>query len=87
MRSARGIERHGTSSVMTQWTVCAVAMKVTDTAYNGIAALLSHTRRKARATKGAAPRSEQTTTREPDWGNLARYDERKVGLDEIVRGA
>ena len=32
------------------------------------------------------PRTEQTT-REPDWGNLARYDERKVDLDEIVRGA
>ena len=31
MRSTRSIERHGTSSVMTQWAVCAVAMKVTDT--------------------------------------------------------
>ena len=34
------IERHGTSFVMTQWSVCAVAMKVTDRAYDGIAALL-----------------------------------------------
>ena len=40
-----------------------------------------------RATKGADPRTKQTTTRELDWRNLARYDERKVGLDEIVRGA
>ena len=86
MRSTRSIERHGTSCVMTQWAVCAVAMKVTDGAYDGIAALLLHTRRKTPATKGADSRTEQTATREPDWGNLARYDERKVGLDEIVRG-
>ena len=38
------------------------------------------------ATEGADPRTEQTT-REPDWGNLARYDDRKDGLDGIVRGA
>ena len=28
--------------------------------------------------KGADPRTEQTTTREPDWGNLASYDERTI---------
>ena len=28
---------------------------------------------------------EQTTSREPGWGNLASYDERKVDLDDIVR--
>ena len=33
--------------------------------------------------KGADPRTEQTTTRESDWGNLASYDERKDDLDEI----
>ena len=33
--------------------------------------------------KGAYPRAEQTTTREPDWGNLASYDERKNDFDEI----
>ena len=72
---------------MTQWAVCAVAMKVTDRAYDGVAALLLHTRRKTRATKGADPRTEQTTKCELEWRNLVRYDERKVDLDEIVRGA
>ena len=74
---------------MTQWSVCAVAMKVTDRAFDGIVQPYLYTReeRVDRATKGADPRTEQTTTREPDRRNLAGYDERKVGLDEFVRGA
>ena len=81
MRRTRSIE------IPVTWNkLCAVGMKVQDSAYDGVAALLSHTRRKTRSSnKGRRPK--QTTTREPDWRNLARYDERKVDLDEIVHGA
>ena len=42
---------HGTSFVTTQWAVCAVAMKVTDRACDGVAALPLRARRKTRSNR------------------------------------
>ena len=68
------IERHGTSSVMTRWAVCTVAMKVTEERTTVLQPYFyTREERLDRATKGSDPRTEQTS-REPDWGNLARYD-------------
>ena len=63
------IERHGTSSVTTQWAVCAVAMKLTEERTTVLKPYF-YTRgeRLDRATKGADPRTEQTTTRGPTGG-------------------
>ena len=79
MRSTRSIERHGTSFVMTQWAVCAAAMKVTAVRETLQPYLYAREERLDRAEqiKGADPRTERTTTREPDWS------ERKVDLNEI----
>ena len=71
---------------MTQWAVCAVAMKGYRQCVRRCCSL-TFTREEKESIeqskqKGADPRTEQTTTREPGWDNLASYDERKDDLDE-----
>ena len=72
----------------TQWAVCAVAVKVTDGAYEGVAAFPFHTRRKTPSSNQRAPAQEPSKQRVSQIGrNRANNEERKVDLDEIVRDA
>ena len=67
---------------MTQWAVGAVAMKGCRQCVRRCSSL-AFTREEKDSIeqskqKGADPRTEQTTTREPDWFNLVSFDERKI---------
>ena len=71
-------EKRGTTCVTTQWTVCAVAMRVTERAYDSVADLLFRAQaRLDRAEKGADPRTEQPM-HEPSCGNLAELRRAKI---------
>ncbi len=62
----------GTNFVITQLAVCAVTIKATDRAYDGIAAFLSHTRRKTRSSNRGAPTQEPSKQRVSQTGETWR---------------
>ena len=69
---------------MTQWAVCAVAMKGYRQCVRRCCSL-TFTREEKESieqSKQKDPRTELTTTREAGWDNLASYDERKDDRDE-----
>ena len=63
------IERHGRSSVMTQWAVCVVAMKVTDRAYDGIAGFTS------KHAKKDSIEQQRSRTQEPSKQRVSQIGE------------
>ena len=76
-------EKHGTSFATTQWTVCLVAKRVTESAYDSVADLLSARKQDSIEKKSAPTQEPSNQCASQVVVTWRSYDARRNGIGGI----